>query len=151
MGTKATNLGEFIDLAHNPQNIYEKTWLQDCEREVGANKWAEIRRLPLTQRTIIQLSQWIVSKIAEEAAHWSEEGPYKETLRHGHAFLQRIHQTAVEQGISVELQEIDIPLTPTESMAAAGLVTLQDGMVQLTAEGERAAREISQQKPPERG
>lgn len=152
MGTKATNLGEFIDLVYDPKNMYEEMWLQDCEfLEFGAGKWAQIRRLPLTRETVIQLSQKIASKIAEEAANWSEEGPYQETLRHGHAFLQRIHRTAVEQGISVGLQEIDTPLTPTESMVAAGLVTLQDGRVQLTAEGERAAREVGQQKPPERG
>lgn len=152
MGTKATNLGEFIDLVYDPINMYEEMWLQDCEfLEFGAGKWAQIRRLPLTRETVIQLSQKIASKIAEEAAHWSEEEPYKATLRHGHAFLQKIHKTAVEQGVSVELQEIDIPLTPTEIMVAAGLVTLQDGIVQLTAEGERAAREISQQKPPGKG
>jgi len=150
MGTQAANLGGFIDLVHDPENMYEEMWLQDCRFEIGANMWAEIKRLPLTRETVFQLSRMIALKIGEEAAHWSEEEPYGETLRHGHAFLRRIHQIAVEQGISVELQEIDIPLTPTEIMAAAGLVTLQDGMVQLTAEGERLAREVGQQKPPEK-
>ena len=150
MGTKAPNLGEFIDLVQDPENMYEEIWFQNCEHEVGANMWAEIRRLPLTRRTIIQLSRKIASKIAEEAAHWSDETAYGETLLNGHDFLRRIHQIAVEQGISVELHEIDIPLTPTESMVAAGLVTLKDGMVQLTVEGERLAREVGQQNPPEK-
>jgi len=151
MGAKATNLGEFIGLAHDPENMHEEMWLQDCGLEVGASMRAEIKRLPLTRETVIKLSRMIALKIGEEAAHWSEEGPYGETLRHGHAFLRRIHQIAVEQGISVELQEIDIPLTPAEIMAAAGLVTVQDGTVQLTAKGERLAREVGQQKPPGKG
>jgi len=146
MSEKPATLGNFIDLLNPGNDTGRRLWLQDCQNEAGEEKWEEIRGFPLSRKTVIQLAQWIANKISEEASHWSDQEPYRDTLKRGHKLLQDIHQKAVENGVEVALEEIDCPLTPTEMMVAAGLAEVSnDGRVSLSQKGEEAAKQAGQE------
>lgn len=149
MSTSTLTVAGFIKLINPKDETSRRLWLESCREDVGDEKWYEIGKLPLTREVVIQLAIWIAEKISEEALHWSAPEPYKRTLDCGHAFLRDIHRIAVENGIRVELGEIDQPLTPTEMMMEAGLVKVdKDGMVKLTPEGEGATESVEKQLHP---
>lgn len=144
MPEKVQTLGEFIDLiSQTTTNVSGEAWIKFGQRGMSKEGWQEIKNLPLVPESVILFGRLISAHIREEAAHWSSEEPYHDTLEHGHAFLQEIHQKAMEQGIEVELERIDRPLTPTEMMAATGFIKVDEqGLVQLTEKGEEAAKAV---------
>lgn len=123
-------LGEFIDLVGETKIFHGKLWLRDFIERIGQTVYQKGRSAPFNRDTVIELSGWIIVMIQQELGHISTEELYMETKKIGHVFLNEVYQKATQHGIAVALNEIDTPITPSEQMQAAGLVTITpDGLV----------------------
>ena len=140
-------LGEFIDLLGQTKNSNGRFWLLwELPEKIGPAEWKHARSAPFVPQTVLELAEVIRTLISERLNDISTDELYKDTKQEGHAFLQEIYRLATEHGIEVTLEEIDMPLTPTEMMAAAGYVRVTEtGQVELTEQGIRAAEDVQRQ------
>ena len=144
-------MGELIDALGQQKKIYGVDfWIQDIQRETPKDEWEEFQAAPVEAENVKILASALRSVIAYEASQWSQEEPYADTKRRGHAILKLLFLIAVDHGLQVGVNEIDGALTPSEMMEAAGIVRIENGKVIFTEEGllmmDEFKRELEQDK-----
>jgi len=139
------NIGEFIELLRQTEIIESKLWLEELQAKFTEDIWDQLINLPLDRTNLIRFAKHIAVIIQLRIVSIGTQDLYDETLKTGHAFLQKIHSLAQKQGIEIELTEIDVSLSMTEMMVAAGMVEVKNGMVNLTAKGEEAADSVAKE------
>ncbi|MCX6811154.1 MAG: hypothetical protein NT039_00450 [Candidatus Berkelbacteria bacterium] len=115
----------------------------ELQRGAGGG-WDKTMKWPLDEGSVVALAQLLTDEIVYELQVGLDES-YDYTLKCGHALLRLLHTTATEMGVNIPLEEVDVPLSPTEAMVQAGLVETVEGGVNLTDEGRAAAREVTEQ------
>jgi len=146
--TKPMTYGNFIDAMKQVSvgNMYAETFIEEWERLVPSEQLQQYRAEPLIEDGVINF--------VEDAAGWFQkviegtwgEKLYAERVASGHAFLKAIHAKCQKIGIEVELEKIDVPLTPSDLMSVAGLVHITPkGNVELTEMGQQLANESQAQ------
>jgi len=134
--------GEFVDAMREAAKINTEAEVE-FERWVARaseEQWEEYRLLPLGEGEVLNFAEDMALAFQLMLSHTCGDELYEQRLKGGHHFLRVIHAKLVELGIEVELSRIDVPLTPSDSMVAAGLaeVTPQGG-IKLTDEGQQMA------------
>ena len=138
-------IGEFFALLQQTDIIEAKAWLEELKKMIAPKEFETITKIELEKSNLLELSASIAFIIQLRIGGISSEPLYSNIIETGHQFLQEIHRKAVDNGIHVEQDEIDIPLTFTEVMVKRGYVKVAQGMVILTEKGERSAQKIAQQ------
>jgi hypothetical protein len=119
-------------------------WIDHVKQEHG-DVWDEVMTWPLDAANVLTLAGPLTDVIQYEIGGRSDQESYDDARNRGHAFLKLIHAKARELGVDVPLEQIDVPLTPSETMEQAGMVKIVDGRVHLTEEGLAAAHEVQGQ------
>lgn len=118
-------------------------WLDYVEQ--NTDNWAEVMGWPMCEEDVLLLAGPLTRVIAYEVQGRSDPVAYEDSKKRGHAFLRLFHAKAKELGVDIPIEQIDVPLTPTEMMVEAGMVSVVDGRVNLTSEGLAAAQEVQEQ------
>lgn len=118
-------VGEFINTLGQTENFQGRHWLRvDLRCTLGEEALYNFMAAPLVREVVLELAEWLQIFIQQELDHINEQKLYLDTIKAGHAFLQEVYHLAVQQGIPIKLGEVDTSLTPSEYLAAAGLVTI---------------------------
>lgn len=143
MEAKITTVGEFIQLLKD-SSLVERyldnmDWFLRPEGEF--ERWfTEFKAKSVTKEVILELAAKLAKGISEVALHWSDPEPYHYTLKQGHELLREIYYLAAEIGIPININEVDIPLTPSEEMVKEGFLILdENGYVRPTKKAKQAA------------
>jgi hypothetical protein len=88
-----------------------KGWMTPAINE----QWEEHRSMPLEEGEVLSFAEGITTALRQALTHACTFELHGQRLRDAHTFLQAIHAKLVELGIEVELDRIDVPLTPAES------------------------------------
>ena len=83
--------------------------------------------MSLTVELVLDTAKVVASFFIERLQGICTENYYSQTLDAGHAFLRGIHKKAAELGVNVNLNRIDVPLTPSDLLVGAGLAEREDG------------------------
>lgn len=150
-------LAEFCELLAQKDFCY-KMWIKEWQNPRDCHDsrdWESHSVDPISESLILSFARAMQTIIITRLSLISSEEFYEETRKTGHAFLREIHAIAQAQGIEVELEKIDAPLTGTEAMVNTGMVKVEDGCVSLTEAGEQAAQAVEDQikglNQPEQG
>ncbi len=149
MAEKGHTYGEFVDLmeklAEETGNIDAQINIKEWKKLATDEQWKEFRPLSLAPDLVINFAEDMVSYFKEHISGTCTDELYTERKKDGHAFLREIHKAAKELGIDVDIRRIDVPLTPSDLLASAGLVEIKDGKIRLTQKGERLAMEAEEE------
>jgi hypothetical protein len=141
MENKLKTIGDFLELFGKAEHDHV-VWIGGWEQLCGKDNWQSFIGLPFNAESVIELANLIARKVYCKARQWSEKRPYNKTLNWGHSFLHGLHKHAVANGINVSLSEIDVPLSPVESMIAVGLIIVdREGIIDLTDAGFQILRQ----------
>lgn len=124
MSEKQSTYGDFIESVEKTENFEAGVFISQWIELATAEQWKEYSSMPLTAELVIGFAQDMALHFQQRISDISTEGLYSLTVKSGHEFLQEVHQKAIELGVDVELNQIDTPLTMSESLAAVGLVKL---------------------------
>lgn len=108
--------------------------------DVDMDWWRGFAAGPITPETVASLAEGISTSVGEALYHTSDAVLYATMRQECHVALQQLAELCHKHGI--EVPELDGPLTPSEQLEACGMVTITDGQVHLTEEGEEAARQV---------
>lgn len=136
---------DFINLLAIENNIERAFWLNEVKDNNGEKEWKDFCNSPLSPEMVIILARAISTAIGYELESISQTEFYAEIQKEGHNFLKEIHLKSVEQGVKIELKEIDRPITLSEILAAMGHIIIENNMVRLSPEGERIAEEVKEE------
>lgn len=137
MAEFVTALKQFVGIV---ASVHLEMWLESAEESSSDGCWDEFMGLEISQERITGLADMLAEEMTYEASILESPKLYNHCLENAHAVLKMIHQLANGMGVSIELSEVDRPLTPTEQMAEAGLIDVSDsGMVSLSDVGRQLA------------
>lgn len=77
--------------------------------------WHKMMGWPLDEIGVLGLAQLLAQEIKYAARTGADES-YVDAIQRGHALLRLLHAKATEMGVNVPLDQVDIPLTPVESI-----------------------------------
>lgn len=115
----------------------------ELQRGAGGG-WDQVMQWPLDEAGVLALAQLLTDEIAYELQVGPDES-YDYTLKCGHALLRLLHTKATEMGVDIPLEQVDVPLSPSDEAVQSGLFETVEGGVNLTDEGRAAAREVTEQ------
>jgi hypothetical protein len=143
LGDLVSALRETLKDPEDPNLHRADLWIDELQSAAGGG-WDEAMKWPLDEGGVVALAQLLTDEIAYEV----QAGPgelYEETLKCGHALLRLVHAKATEMGVNIPLDEVDVPLSPSESAVQSGLFEEVGGRIHLTDEGLAAAHELQEQ------
>jgi len=118
MGTenaeKQSTYGEFIDLIEQTECVEGKIFIEKWKALATEEDWARFRPMSLTPELVTSFAEDMISYFRERIAGICTDELYTQVKREAHAFLQEVHEKAAQFGVQVELNRIDVPLTPSE-------------------------------------
>lgn len=135
--------GEFIDRLLEQGEPHLAIWLEETEKDLGPEVWTITRDYPFSKEGVLYVTEWVTYQIRNRLTRICTDALYKSTSDEGRLALQAIYDLASAEGLEILPHEIHQPLSLVEAVEARGLVTIKDGKVFLTAEGEAAAQAIA--------
>lgn len=119
--------GEFYDAlvkwAEENSAFETKAFLEEWLSIGPADTLAFWKSQPLREDLLLPFAEDMAGYFRERLEGICTEGVYEIVKVEGHRLLQTIHTIAEEFGLEVGLHEIDVPLTPTETILAVQEVT----------------------------
>jgi len=129
---------DFVEVLRQSQVLELRFWLSILEER--SEHWQKVLEWPLDADSIVVLADNFATLLTERLLGICIEHLYEKTRQESHEILKEIHRLAAEQGINININRIDRPLTYTEAAEATGIVKVENGMVSLTEGGERVAQ-----------
>ena len=119
MAEKQGTYGEFIAAVEDTTCFEAKSFIEEWKGLTTEEAWKVFRPMPLTPDLVICFAEDMVHFFRERINGICTEALYTKTIGLYHGFLREVHEKAVKLGVQVELNQIDVPLTPSEAIAAA--------------------------------
>ena len=124
MGDKAKTYGEFIaameEVAVEISSVNAEIFLEQWKALATEEDWQKFRPMLLTKELVLRFAEDMALYYAKVISRTETKKLYVSRVEDGHAFLREIHAKAKAFGIDIEIEEIDVPLTPTDSIVATG-------------------------------
>lgn len=108
--------GEFVAAVKKTPIHEARHIVEEWEVLATAEEWEKYRPMPLTRDLITNFAEDMAALFKQRLDGISTEALYERIHGYGHTFLQWVHAKAVEFGIEVEMEEIDLPITFTDAL-----------------------------------
>ena len=151
-------LGEFIDLIYaqieKDENLFSMKEYLDVLMgkgdillfgEVPEDFVEKYRSNPFNKWCVIDLANRLASMVKVKLDIIDIEEFFSSVNADGHKALRAIHKLAVEQGLTLDVRQVDVPITIADMFISSGAATLEDGVLVLTAEGKKDVEDIERQ------
>lgn len=147
MNQQATVMSDIINDLRKV-NTHADLWLNAIKYENA--DWEEFLNCPINRENILTLARAIVIDIQGDIdiECLDTEELYQKLHQDGHAMLAELHRLGSENGIFVEIHEIDQPLSICEKLEQDGIIERTAGGIQLSQIGIEFAEAINNPAPP---
>lgn len=108
------SFGEFFDEVKKTDGVMAEIFMKRWVGLVPPSKWEEIRLLPLDMGMALNFAEDMAAYYQATIRMIESPFLYEDAIREGHEFLQGVHSVMEKFGLEIDIQEIDVPLTPSE-------------------------------------
>lgn len=125
MAEKQSTFGKFIDLltkfADETGDFDTQFIIEELIARAPEEQKKQWHSVSLTAELVLDTAEVVASFFRGRLEGICTENYYSQTLDAGHTLLCEIHQKATELGVSVDLNAINLPLTPSDLLVFSGL------------------------------
>ena len=105
--------------AEENRSVDAQFFLENARHSLPKEKWEKLSSEPLTSENLVKLAQYISSMFKQVLMGTCTEKLYEIIMNDDHAFLRAMYEKAKEFGVEVDIEQIDTPLTMSDSLKMA--------------------------------